>query len=170
MRRAQQQAITFTAINATTGAVMTGLTFPAGEVQISKDVGAFANVAGAVTELGLGVYTVTLSAAETDARWLHFAVRHTNMRPVDWPSGYTTGNPSFKVVDDPANTATTFKTDRTETADDYWVSAGVQCTSGSLQGQVREVAAYNGTTKFITLDLALTAEPAADTYFNLLSE
>jgi hypothetical protein len=169
MRRAQQQVITFVAIDASTGAPMVGLTFSAGEVQVSKDGGARANVAGAVSELGVGVYAVTITAAEFDAAWWHFLVRKTGMRPVDVP-GFTTGNPSFRVVDDPANTATTFKTDRTEDGADHWRFSGVVGTSDATKGQVREVAGYNGTTKFITLAAPLTAPPVAGAYFNLLSE
>lgn len=170
MRRAQQQVITFTAINASTGDVMPGLTFAAGEVQISKDGGARANVAGAVTDLGAGLYAVTLSADETDAKWLAFLVRKTSMRPVDWPSGYTTGNPSGKVVADAANTATTFKTNLPEAADDHWAFAGIVITSGALQGQVREIESYDGATKFLTLAAPLTGVPADTVGFNLISE
>jgi len=169
MRRAQQQTITFEARDAVTGTEVLGLDFNAGDIKITKDGGAVADYVGAVVELGFGVYAITLSAAEMDAAFLHIIVRKSGVQPVHL-KGFTTGNPSFKVVDDPLNTATTFKTDRAETADDHWAFAGVVVTSGALQGQVREIAGYNGATKFITLAEPLSAEPAAGVYMNLISE
>ncbi len=167
IRRAQQQAITFTALDVSTGAVMTGLTFPAGEVQISKDAGARANVTNAVTELGMGVYTVTLTAAETDAIWLHFLVRKTGVRPIDVP-GATSGHPSGAVVADAANTATTFKTALASAVTDFYKGLLVRFTTGALAGQVRKITAYNGATKFVTVDSALTSVPADTDKFLLV--
>ena len=71
----------------------------------------------------------------------------------------------FTVQADGGNTASTFKTNRTEAADDYW-KAPVICviTSGALDGQAARLApisAYNGTSKFLTLATALTGVPAA---------
>jgi len=169
MRRAQQQTLTFEALDSSTGAELLVVSFAAADIKISKDGGALANYAGSVAELGFGFYAITLTAAEMDAAFLHVAIRKTGMRRVDL-KGFTTGNPSFKVVDDPLNTATTFKTDRAETATDHWAFAGVVVTSGTLQGQVREIAGYDGTTKFITLAEPLSAEPAADVYMNLITE
>lgn len=158
LRRAQAQAVTFTALD-TDLVPITGAGFPAGEVKISKDGAAQANVAGAVTELGVGVYTVTLSAAETDAAWLHFSVRHAGMRPVDM-SGGTSGHPSGAVVDDAANTATTFETDLPSAVSDFYKGALIVFTTGALQHQVRKVTAYNGATKFLTVSGGFTAEPS----------
>lgn len=44
----------------------TALTGATPAVQLSKNGGAFAAAAGSVTEVGLGFYKLTLSAAETD--------------------------------------------------------------------------------------------------------
>lgn len=72
------------------------------------------------------------------------------------------------VVDDAANTAATFETDLTETADDHWASAYLLITSGDLVGQVRRITGYNGTTKFVTAD-AFTAEPASGVTFAIIN-
>lgn len=77
------------------------------------------------------------------------------------------------VVDDASNTATTFKTDLTETADDYYGDADggnvLAFVSGTTNAtQTRRITAYNGTTKFVTVESAFDAEPAADDAFILL--
>jgi hypothetical protein len=64
--------------------------------------------------------------------------------------------PSFTVVADGSNSATTFKTDRTETQNDAFVSALIRWRSGTLKYQIQKVSAYNGTTKFVTVASAFT--------------
>lgn len=72
------------------------------------------------------------------------------------------------VVDDAANSSSTFETDLTETADDYYVGNVVAFSSGTNISQARRISAYNGTTKFITVSPAFDAEPdAADAFFIL---
>jgi hypothetical protein len=69
--------------------------------------------------------------------------------------------PSFAVVSDGGNTASAFKTDRTESANNYWKTpAIVVITSGTLAGQSGRISAYNGTTKVLTLTAALTGTPS----------
>lgn len=74
------------------------------------------------------------------------------------------------VVDDAGNSPSTFKTDLGETADDHWIGAYLKFTSGDLAGQVRKVTVYNGTSKFVTVDPAFTAEPADTDAFDLINE
>lgn len=171
MRRAQQQTIAFPAYDSTvsTGALRSGLALLATDVQVSKDGGAFADATNAPAEIGSsGIYSLVLTAAETNCSWLVVKITKTNMRP-QIEHGAMDSHPAFAVVDDPANTATTFVTDLTSAVDDFYAGAGVCCNSGALQGQVREIASYNGTTKAITLDIALTAEPAAGALFELVN-
>jgi hypothetical protein len=169
LRRSQQQTITFSAIDAVSWpSRKTGITFSVGDVKVSKDGAALANTTNPPVELSLGVYALTLTAAELDCGWLHVAIRNAAMQPVDI-SGVTSGNPSGVVVDDAANSATTFVTSLTETADDHWAGAGLVFTSGPLRGQVREIASYDGTTKAITLVEPLTAEPTAGDAFGLIN-
>ncbi len=81
--------------------------------------------------------------------------------------------PIGTVVSDAGNTATTFKTDLAETVNDYWRAPTLlRFNTGSLSGQTRRLAAsgsYDGTTKFITMEAAFTAAPAATDAFELLN-
>lgn len=169
MRRAQAQTISFPVIDSADQTVRKSVTFLAGEVQISKDGGAFANVGTLPTELGsTGCYILPLTAAETDANWLHIRITKTGIMPGDI-CGATSGHPSGMVVDDAANSATSFVTNLASAVDEFWRFAGVVFTSGSLQGQIREIESYDGATKTITLAAALTAEPAAGDRFDLVN-
>lgn len=73
----------------------------------------------------------------------------------------TTAVPLAVVVADGANTALTFKTDRTEATDNYWKDALVVFVTGSLVGQVKKCTVYTGATKFVTVEGGFTAAPAA---------
>ena len=65
LKKNAQRTIVFVMIDsADTTAVKTGLSVAA---QISKDGGAFADASNAVAEIGSGFYTLTLTAAETNA-------------------------------------------------------------------------------------------------------
>ena len=68
--------------------------------------------------------------------------------------------PTFTVVADAGNSATQFKTDRSEAANDFWKDTLVLITSGALAGQVKKCTAYNGTAKALTVS-AFTGTPAA---------
>jgi hypothetical protein len=103
-----------------------------------------------------------------DADNLHLYMENSSGDPVDYIL-QTSGEPSGAVVDDAANTSQTFETDRTESSNDYWRDALILFTSGSLVGQVKKVTAYDGTTKFVTLGSALTAEPTAGDRFVLVN-
>jgi hypothetical protein len=77
----------------------------------------------------------------------------------------TTGS----VTTDAGNSAISFETDRTETANDYWKDAFLLLTSGTLTGQVKKVTAYNGTTKIITVQDGFTATPADGVTFAIIN-
>ena len=52
------------------GLAVTGLTFDAADIQLSKDAGAFANIGTACTEIGLGWYAWTATlAADTQCNY-----------------------------------------------------------------------------------------------------
>lgn len=78
-------------------------------------------------------------------------------------------NPTFTVVTDGANSATTFKTNRTEATNDFWKDCYAKATTGALLNQVRRVTGYNGTTKFITCD-AFTSTPATGVIFEIVNQ
>jgi hypothetical protein len=73
-----------------------------------------------------------------------------------------------QVVADGGNSATTFKTDRTETTTDFWKDALVNFLTGNLAGQVKKVTAYDGTNKILTFTNGFTGTPAASDYFLLV--
>ncbi len=80
---------------------------------------------------------------------------------------------SGAVVDDAANSATTFLTNLTETQDNYYGDSNggnvlVFVDTANDKIQARRVTAYNGTTKFITVESAFDAEPTAGDIFILL--
>lgn len=163
LRKARQQYVTVEPINALDRPnARSGLSFAAGEVKISKDNGAFANVTNLPVEIGTsGVYGMLLTAAECNADWIHLYAERATVIDRWRMSISTTGHPSFSVVANGSNTATTFKTDRAETGTDFWKMAWVVFTSGGLIDQVRQVSAYDGTTKFVTMADAFSAAPSA---------
>ncbi|HKJ74723.1 MAG TPA: hypothetical protein VKA19_11455 [Alphaproteobacteria bacterium] len=81
-------------------------------------------------------------------------------------------NPSIvqgAIVSDAGNTASTFKTDLSETTDDQYVDAFVLFRTGANAGAVRHVSAYNGTTKFLTVDTAFPTAPSSSDEFVLVN-
>ena len=166
VRRAAQTTISFPMIDAVNRPVRkSGLSFAAGNTKISKDGGAFANTTNTPVEIGsTGRYALTLTAAEMDAAWVHVTASITGADDFDSLIG-TAGAPSGVVVTDAGNTASTFKTDRTESTTDYWKDALLLFTTGTLAGQVKKVSAYNGTTKFVTLSAGFTATPGVGDRF-----
>ena len=79
-------------------------------------------------------------------------------------------NPTGAVVSDSSNSATSFKTNLTQTTDNYWKDAWCKITSGALAGQVKQITGYNGTTKFITVSGGYTGTPAAGVTFELINQ
>lgn len=78
---------------------------------------------------------------------------------------FTTGS----VAADGGNTASTFKTNLSETSNEHWKESFVLITSGTLTGAVRKVDGYNGTTKFITVSPAFPSTPANSVTFTILN-
>lgn len=63
-------------------------------------------------------------------------------------------------VNDVSATTTSFVTNLTEASDDHYNDAVITFVTGNLSGQSRVISDYNGTTKTVTLDEALTEAPA----------
>ncbi len=75
---------------------------------------------------------------------------------------------SENSVNDLAPSTTVFATALTNATNDFYKNNIVLFTSGLNVGQVRRISAYNGTTKAITVDPALSLAPAnADTFIIL---
>ncbi len=166
MRRAQAQTITFFAIDAASPpARKTGIAFSAGDVKIGKNGGALSNTGSLPVEVALGVYALTLTAAETNASWIHITVRNAAMQPQDI-SGSMSEQPAASVV---SGSAAAFVTDLTSVIDDFWKNSIVCFTSGALAGQVRKVTAYTGATKTLSFADPFTAAPGASDLFILIN-
>jgi hypothetical protein len=72
-------------------------------------------------------------------------------------------------VNDLSATTTSFVTNLATAVDDYYNGQTLHFISGSLAGQSQVIRDYNGTTKTITLDSALTAAPSNADEFIVLS-
>jgi len=77
------------------------------------------------------------------------------------------------VIADGSNTATTFKTNLSETQTDYYGDSNGGNVLAFIEGannvgQTRRITAYNGTTKFVTVESAFDATPTASDEFILL--
>ena len=72
-------------------------------------------------------------------------------------------------VDDLSATTTSFVSDLASAVDDFYNDQTIHFISGSLTGQSRVIVDYNGTTKAITVDQALTSAPANGDEFIVLS-
>lgn len=68
------------------------------------------------------------------------------------------------VQADVGNTAATFKTDLAEGTDDYWKDGFLLFITGTMQGQVKKISAFDEGTDFITTD-AFTGAPTAGDIF-----
>lgn len=77
--------------------------------------------------------------------------------------------PRSDVVANGGNTDTTFKTSLTESSNNYWKDALVTFVTGALAGQVKKVASYDGTTKFLTFTSAFTTAPTAGDKFQIIN-
>lgn len=149
-----------------------GLSFASGDVKISKDGATFVNATNNPSAVSgvTGAYKLELTAAEMDAVSVFVVFEKSGMEPIR-VTLLTSADPSGTCVTDGSNTASTFKTDRTETTDNYWRDALIMWTSSSgLIHQVKRVSAYNGTTKFITVSSPFTGTPANGDRFVLVNK
>lgn len=173
-RRARPYTMAFTLEDPLSpGSRKGGLTWSAGQVVISKDGAAAVNTTNLPTAISgapAGAYSLVLTAAEMDANEVLVMVTHPSAGAYDekHKTAAGAGPYSASVVANGGNTATTFDTDRTESTADHWKDALLCFTTGALEGQVKKVSAYDGTTKFVTLSSAFTGAPAAGDRFLLI--
>lgn len=75
------------------------------------------------------------------------------------------------VVASISNTRSAFLTNLTETATDFWKDALLSFSSGTMRGQIKKIASYNGATKVITVAPApgFTAIPAGGDAFVIVN-
>lgn len=139
---------------------LSGISFTGGDVKISKNAGAFANTTNLPAEIATASarYSLVLTDDEMNGDNIHIFIQKASIDPIDYVL-QTSGEASGTVVTDGSNTATTFKTDRTEAVNDYWRDALILFTSGALVGQVKKIAGYTGSTKFVIASSAFTGTP-----------
>jgi hypothetical protein len=142
--------------------VGTDWTPAAGDVKISKDGGAFANIAtlpSTVTLSGSAAWSWTLSAAETEATEVVIQVIDQDVTKVIQDQFFrlqTTKAAALQVgVPQAAQSAgdTAITLDATAAAQtDFYKGSVVAIISGDGANQARIITAYNGSTKVATLD------------------
>ena len=166
----------FIAMESASGAVITNPTLASGDWKISKDGGAFANLATLpdVEPDGTNQVRIQLSESELDAEWIVIlGIDQTGTK--EWRDVIITIKvigATVKVVTDGSNAAGTFKISRfglgTE-AGDMLKPAYLKVLTGALAGQVQKVTAYNATTDFVTVSPAFTGTPADDVYMQVVN-
>lgn len=73
------------------------------------------------------------------------------------------------IVDDASNSASTFEVDIPSLVDDQFNRAYLRFTGGALAGQVSKISDCVGSTGFITVQDAFTAEPTAGDPFEIIN-
>lgn len=158
-----------TAITITVELSASGVTWDAGDVQLSKDGAAFANTTNLPTELGsTSVYSLALTAAEVNTNWITLrftdAAITTKVITIE-TTGETTGSAVTGTL-----TTTQFTTDLSSAVNDFYKDTLITFTTGNLAGQVKRVSGYNGTSNLITANAAFTEAPANGDLFRLLND
>jgi hypothetical protein len=171
MRRAQQQLVTFAAIDsASPPARKSGLVLLGSDVKLSKDGAAYVSATNAPAEIGsTGRYSLVLTAAETNCSWLSVYIEKTGMQPNDDLTGGMDGQRTAAVAGT-GQTTTSFVTTLTEGVDSVHVGKLVRFQTGACAGQVRKITGYNGTTKALTFTDAFTTAPSAADVFALIDD
>lgn len=80
------------------------------------------------------------------------------------------GDTVSSTVNDAGASTTVFITNLTETTNDHYADQVVRFTDGNLAGQVKPILSYNGTSKTITLDEALTEAPGDGDAFDIIPQ
>jgi hypothetical protein len=73
------------------------------------------------------------------------------------------------VVADGSNSATTFKTDMTETSNEHWKESFILITSGTLTGAARKIDGFVAATDFVTVTPAFPSTPANGVTFAIIN-
>ncbi|GIV49886.1 MAG: hypothetical protein KatS3mg038_3170 [Candidatus Kapaibacterium sp.] len=166
-------AITLT--NPSTGGFAVNPPLVVGDVKVSKDFGAFVNIATLPTVAPTGgiIVKVALSSQEMDADVviLHFKDQDA---PPAWDERVLIIHPQRSlaiggnVVADVGNSTTTFKTSLTAATNDLYATQFIRFLDGANKDVVRKVMAYDGGTKVLTVDSPLPAVPAGGDSFAIL--
>lgn len=146
----------------------------AGDTQVSKDGGAFANTSNGFTYLGLGVYSLVLTASEMDADQVVVTVVD-QTGPKVWKDRMLLLETSRAVEGvlrqelAAAGGASTITLDSgASSVDDFYNGALVAIVAGTGAGQARVIRDYVGATKVATVGRAWATAPDATSVFVIL--
>jgi hypothetical protein len=143
-------------------------TLAAGDVKVSIDGGALANITTLPTAQPAGgaILLVTLSSAEMSGD--NVAVRFSDAAGAEWCDLLVGIQPTNLIiagaVNDAGATSLSFKTTLT-LVDDFPNDAFLVFVSGALAGESRKISDYANTNGQITLATALTTAPADGSSF-----
>lgn len=152
-----------------------------GDITVKVGTGSAANITNRPTAVTMGntaMWQFILTAAELQAKTIEVTVADSATKAVEdqmfivetyghasaMYKADLSGSPTTCAVISGTRTATSFPTDLTETTNDHWKDAWFRFTSGALNGQVKQITGYNGSTKTLTFSSGFTAGPSiADT-------
>ena len=141
------------------GTGLTGDVYPATQAQIGT--------------AGAGLTDITINAASVDAIWDEVITNsvHNDANSAGKRLRQASASLSAEsTVNDASASTTTFITALTEATDDYYNNCTLTFLDGALAGQSRIIADYNGTTKAVTFDEALTDAPANGAEFQIAAD
>ena len=155
-----------------TGKIVTNPTLTAGDVVISKDGGAEANLATlpTVTPAGGKHVQVSLSAAEMTADDVSIIFSDPDNEWTDLHIHIQPQRIPFATVDASTYTPTvsSFETDLTEATSDHYKDLFVYFLTGANSGLSRKIGTYDGTNKRISVSTPLPDPPANGDQFLIL--
>ena len=146
-------------------------------VEIYKRVGASVNIADKACKMGemLGYWNGTIFRAyKSDIASVADTAQTARDLGANADTAGTTKllaalTPVQSTVNDAAATTTVFITALSFAVTDFFKGQAVVFTSGALAGQLGQIATYNGSTKAITLQSALTSAPANGVAFSIVN-
>lgn len=162
-------AITITALMTSEGLPYNSYT---PTISIWKVIDASSVVSGAsMTQIGTtAIYKYSFSTAIYGTDYVYIITGDTSLTPSEYIQWGTVRQEIpdriiGTVQTDAGNSATQFKSDRTEAVTDFWKDALCLFLSGSLVGQVKKVTAYNSSTYILSFTNGFTGTPSnGDTY------
>lgn len=140
----------FDAVWSVTARTLSSISALAGEIRTALGLSS-ANLDTQLSSLSSGQTTINNNVLAVAARLIALAIT------------------SGAVAADAGNTATTFKTNLTETSNEHWKESFILITSGTLIGAARKIDGYNGSTKFITVSPAFPSTPANSVTFTIIN-
>ena len=151
------------------GAPVTGATFTAAQMQVSKNGGADANAAGTVTEIGYGRYYYQATQAELNTRGTLSLVTVRSDIATTFPTVEVVASDVLYSCVAQAGASNTITLDAAASGvSDFYLPCTVWPKAGTGAGQgPRFATAYNGVTKVMTIAPDWAVNPASGTEVEL---